>query len=383
MKFDDVAGKINISAEETKRFLCSWFLPDDKIVIVGRRDKKTGNLDTLSQSVVVREFVCDLTDESLRSLIFGDDGSKWNLYFAVAPVSGEVTLQRRGTEDNVAYLPGVYADIDIKPNGFSSKEEILAFLADLPLPPSAIVGSGSGGVHAYWKLHWAEQGTKDLIEYWWSFLDESAGEFRSIDKLIDMTRILRIPGSVYFPKEDSGAKIGTVAIESMSGVMYSASQLMDVAKDAYAKKQAKRASVINNESKIKLDISGMVQNAMAGKAGNFWRYTIAAAYLEDFVNDHMTWDEILTPHGWNFLRTLRDGSKEWARPGRNERSAVVDYEGSPIMSLLSMSEDTNLSDLKDARVPLSKYRVLMRLSYGDNVDSMVEDLLDRISIPKN
>lgn len=383
MKFDDVAGRFEVSAQETKQFLMTWFHPEDKIVIVGRRDKKSGNLDTLSQSVVVKDFIQDLNDDSLHELIFGSDGSKWNLYCAVAPVKGEVSLQRRGTEDNVAYLPGVYADIDIKPKGFTSQEEILAFLKSLPLEPTMVVGSGSGGVHAYWRLNWDEKGTKDIIEYWWSFLDESAGEDRGIDKLIDMTRILRIPGSVYFPKEDSGAKIGSVEILECSQLTYSAEEIVAVSTEAYEKKQQKRAKVIDREGEIKLNVSEMIQSAKDGLAGNFWRFTYAAAYLEDYVNDHMSWDEILVPHGWNFLRKLRDGSDEWARPGRNERSAVVGYEGSPVMSLLSMSEDTGLADLKDARIPLTKYRVLMRLTYEDNINVMVHDLLDRISTIQN
>lgn len=381
MKFDDVVGEIRISSEETKAFLRSWFKPEDKIVIVGRRSVKSGNLDTLSQSVDTTEFISSLTDESLRELIFEKDGSMWNLYFGVSPVKGEISLQRRGTEDNVSYLPGVYADIDIKEKGFTTQGDILSFLASLALEPTMVVGSGSGGVHAYWRLNWEEEGFKELIERWWSYLDVSAGE-RGIDKLIDMTRILRIPGSVYFPKEGSNGKIGSVRLLSNSGKRYSSKELFTVSDEAYQLKQQKRAKTIEKESTLRYNVGNLIKDAMAGTQGNNWRLLRAASMLETFVNEEMSWEEILSPHGWTFLRTLRDGSKEFARPGRNERSAVMDYEGSPVMSLLSRSEDTGLADLLDARVPLTRYRTLLRLTYNDREDLMVEDLINRMSTSK-
>jgi hypothetical protein len=93
----------------------------------------------------------------------------------------------------------------------------------------------------------------------------------------------------------------------------------------------------------------------------------------------MSWAEILEPYGWTWQRELRDGSNEWARPGRDERSAVVDYEDSPVMSLLSMADETGLADLKDAGIPLTKYRVLWRLKFNDqDDDSMIKYLIKRM-----
>jgi hypothetical protein len=60
----------------------------------------------------------------------------------------------------------------------------------------------------------------------------------------------------------------------------------------------------------------------------------------------------------------------------------VDYEDSPVMSLLSMSEETGLADLKDAGINLTKYRVMLRLQYQDDEKKMVEHLVDRVLNPE-
>lgn len=376
MKLSDYLGEGKVQLSEAKNFIQHWFDPNDRICVVARRSEKSGALDTLSQSMIASEF-CQLTDDDFEALIF-DGNNKWNLYFGVAPIKEDVSLFRRGTEDNVSHVPGVWADIDVKPEGFTSQKEILKFLQGLKLTPSIICGSGSGGVHAYWKLPWGEKGNKELVERWWSYLDEAAGEGRSIDKLIDTTRILRIPGSVYFPKEKSGGKVGSVVLIYLSTTTYSVSELRTASEEAYQTKMTKRKSVINNDAQNRLDMDSLAKGLMANAKGNRWGIYRAISELETYVNTQMTWEEILEPHGWTFMRTLRDESKEWARPGRRERSAVVDFEDSPVMSLLSSSEETGLSDLKDAHIALTKFRVCLRLMFGDDNKLMVSTLVDRI-----
>ena len=114
-----------------------------------------------------------------------------------------------------------------------------------------------------------------------------------------------------------------------------------------------------------------------------WELLQAVSNVEDFVNDHLSWSDILTPHGWKFRRQQGDGSKEWARPGQNARSAVTDYQGSPVMSLLSMSPATRMSDLLDAGIPLTKYRVLLRLEYDDDEEKLIIDMVDQMKIYNN
>ncbi|UDL16851.1 DNA primase [Arthrobacter phage Atuin] len=380
MKLSDVLGEMEVSSADARLFLQTWFRPDDKICLVGRKSKKVGKYgNTLSQAIIARESVA-FTDETLKSLIFSEE-AQWNLYFGVGPIKDEVDveLMKRGKEDNVKYLPGVWADIDVKEKGFTSQESILEFLSSLPLQPSIIVGSGSGGVHAYWKLLWSEEGNKELAERWWSYLDEAAGEERKIDKLIDATRILRLPGSVYFPKEGSGGKTATVKLLKCDQIQYSIQQLTELSQAAYDVKNKKRDRVLSEDYNQNLNLDLFARDLLGGMGGNRWKMWKALAELEGYVNEHMTWDEILEPHGWTFLRTLSDDrGREVARPGRNERSGVVDYEDSPVMSLLSESEETGLADLKDARIPLTKFRVYLRLQFNDQREDMARYLKTRL-----
>jgi hypothetical protein len=377
LKLSDLTGQVKISARHACTFVSTWFDPEDNICVVGRRSEKTGNLDTVSQSMKASEF-CGMDDETLESLIFDGDGSKWNLYLGVAPIKEHVTLKQRGTEENVTHLTGVWADLDIKPESFLSRDEILQFLFSLPHHPTIVVASGSGGIHAYWRLVEEEKGYKELAERWWAYLDEAAGD-RKIDKLVDLTRILRIPGTVYFPKADSTAKIGSVEILYLTDSRLTIEQIISVTQEAFTKKHEKRKRLINEDANRRMNMDTFAASLLGGNKWRMWR---AISEIEDYVNNSISWAEILEPHGWKWQRTLRDGANEWARPGRDERSAVVDYEDSPVMSLLSMSEETGLADLKDAGINLTKYRVMLRLQYQDDEKKMVEHLVDRVLNPE-
>lgn len=379
MKLSDLTGEVKISAHHATTFINTWFAPEDKIVIVGRKTEKTGRFDTLSQSMLASEF-SKVDDEALEGMIFGEDGSKWNLYFGVCPVLEDVDYNKRGDESNVSHVTGLWADIDVKERGFASQEEIVHYLFGLDLVPTIVVGSGSGGVHAYWKLVDGEKGDKELVDRWWSYLDEAAGE-RKIDKLIDLTRILRMPGSVYFPKAESkSSKVGAVEILYKTDAKYTIEEIHTTSATAFATKHERRKTLITKDANARLDMAMFAGDLLAGVGGNQWRLYRALSEVESYVNDHMSWAEILEPHGWTWQRTLRDGSNEWARPGRDERSAVVDYEDSPVMSLLSSADETGLADLKDAGIPLTKYRVLWRLKFNDqDDDSMLRYLIGRMT----
>ena len=376
MKLSDLTGEVKVSARHATTFVSTWFAPNDKIVVVGRKSEKTGNLDTVSQSMTAEEFQ-EIDDEALYNLIFDEEGNKWNLYIGVCPIKEDVTLTRRGTEDNIDYVTGVWGDLDVKEGGFQSQDEIFQFLYSLELPPTLVVGSGSGGVHAYWKLSEGERGNKELVERWWSYLDEQAGE-RKIDKVNDLTRILRIPGTVYFPKAGSSSKVGSVEILFKLDNTYTVSQIKEISAEAFTIKHEKRKKLISEDANRRYDMDVLARSVMSELSDNKWTMWRAISELESYVNNRILWAEILEPHGWTWMRTLKDGSNEWARPGRSERSAVVDFEDSPVMSLLSSADETGLSDLKDAHIPITKYRAMLRLQFNDNEEAMVRYLIGRL-----
>jgi hypothetical protein len=383
MKLSDVRGEVDLDPEAAISFITNWFHAEDLITFVGRRSVAEDRYNTLSASMTAMEFVQLVREdpESFRGLVFDSEGGTWNLYVGVCPVKEPAAPTQRGTEDNVLYVPGVWADIDVKAGSFESTEDIIEFLGELELEPTMICGSGSGGVHAYWRLHWGTAGDKQLIEQWWSYLAEKSAP-RVIDKLIDVTRILRVPGSVNFPKQtgkaDADTRLKPVVLYRATGKTYSAEEIRAVSNDAFERRRAARKALIHADSQRRFQTDALMRQVLSTGLHNRWRMFRAIAFMEDYYNSELTWDEILTPYGWQWLRTLRDGSNEWARPGRAERSAVVDFEDSPVMSLLSSSEETGLSDLKDAGIALTKFRVLLRLHFDDNHEALVQDFLARM-----
>lgn len=378
MKLSDIAGEIDMSSGSAVKFVSSWFRPEDRVCVVGRRTVRTGSLDVVSQTMSAEEFIESLNDGLLESIIFDTDGSSYNLYVGVCPVAEDLGLFRRGTKDNIAYVPGVWADLDVKEGGFESEEAIVGWLKGLPVQPSIICGSGSGGVHAYWRLHWDEKGDGELVEQWWSYLEEMSGE-RSIDKLVDTTRILRLPGSVYFPKPtNEDQRLKAVKLIEASGVTYPTQLLLDISHDAFERRKVKRTELRRDDAQRRLDTGSLTRALLKEGDLGEWALKRAIATVEEFVNRETSWHDILIPHGWTHRQELRDGSNEWARPGQNDRSAVTDYEGSNVMSLLSTSEDTGLSDLKDAGIHLSKYRVMMRLDFNDDEQELVRHAISHM-----
>ena len=382
MRLADKRGEITISADLAKQYVQSWFRPDDLITIVGRRSVPTGNFDTITQTIVAKEFLSHLNDDALEAIVFDSDGSSWNIYAGICPVREELSIYRRGTKDNISYVPGLWADIDIKPDSFDTEKDILDWLHSLDLQPTMICGSGSGGVHAYWRAHWTEQFDENLVERWWSYLDEMAGENRTIDKLIDSTRMLRLPGTVHFPKltsssSDASRKLGMVKIIELTGLTYGTQQVMDVSEGAYLRRGERRKRLVGEDAQRRIDGDALAKSLLSDQKVGRWRLLRAIAYVEDIVNDTMTWHDILEPMGWTWMKELRDGSNEWARPGRSERSAVVDFEGSPVMSLLSTSTETGLFDLKDSGLALSRYRVYLRLHFNDDVNALITAVIGK------
>lgn len=382
MRLADKRGEIVISADLAKQYIQAWFKPTDLITIVGRRSVPTGNFDTITQTIVAKEFLDHLDNDALQDIVFDPDGSSWNIYAGICPVKEELSIYRRGTKDNISYVPGLWADIDIKPDSFNTEQDILDWLHSLALQPTMICGSGSGGIHAYWRANWSEEFDENLVERWWSYLDEMAGENRNIDKLIDSTRMLRLPGTVHFPKltsssSDASRKLGMVKIIEITNLTYSAEDVTEISEGAYLRRGERRRKLVGEDAQRRIDGDALAKNLLANEGSGRFRLLRSIAYIEDIVNDTYSWDEILAPMGWTWMKELRDGSNEWARPGRSERSAVVDFEGSNVMSLLSTSLETGLSDLKDAGIHLSKYRVLLRLHFNDDPDTLIATVIKR------
>jgi len=378
MKLSEVLGDSSLYAEDATALFTNWFQPEENINISAMQ---AGVNRPPMSFTISREELLKWTNEDIEALTYGDRDEKYNLYFQVAPTSKVLpkdNLYERGKEVDVSRIPGVWADFDVKEGAFASKEDIWNFLFTLEIWPSMVVGSPSGGIHAYWKFPPEEDGAKELLDRWWAYLDEAAGEGRKIDKLIDTARLLRIPGTLYWPKAGSAALIGAMRLLYNDERTCTPDQIMKVSEAAYAIKCQIRKKVVDRDftRRSSVDLSNSIVD---NGDPQLWKKLQILANLEDDINEGADWGDILPKHGWTYLRTDGQDCRIWARPGRTDKSATTDYsefgKTSPVMSLFSSSEETGLADLYDAGVNLTKYRVMLRLDYNDDEQAMINDYL--------
>jgi len=366
MEFKDYFGTSQIEPEQTINFVKTWFHPDDEVLIVlmPTETSKRGIISlTLPARALAQASIPDI--ESLSRY----EGGLYSLYFGVNPLKADhnVTRDSRGGKKDVRAIYGVWADLDVKPGAFESIDSIYAYLKTLTLEPTIVVhNGGTGGIHAYWKLDTPENSESDLPAQWWAYLVEKA-QGRDIDRLADSSRLMRLPGAVYYPKP--GGLSGTVRVVANSGTVYSRTQIESLAKTAYENHLQKKSNTRAKRDQVRSDLSSKALEVL----GEGFNERLALAILENHI-EQMDWDDILIPAGWTYLSTRSDGTRHWARPGSSTKSANTDYEDSQVMSLHSWSTETGLADLKEAGVALTKPVVLLRLKYNDDVTAMINDL---------
>lgn len=163
--------------------------PDDLICILERQHNKSG-LKRLG-------FVKVGEAQAFVSGLAGD------IYFSVNPLDPEKVTQlepgQRGDSRSVASLTILYADLDSKENGLGSEERCTAFVDRLSevlgVEPVAVVHTGTGGMHPYWKLD--QPITASTLRAWGVLVKKLAAEFGGhVDSVFDAARVLRVPGIV-------------------------------------------------------------------------------------------------------------------------------------------------------------------------------------------
>lgn len=355
---------IEISTAEAVKWMKFWFKPTDITSIVGLGDGPpqafTFNRDTLIK-YIEKDF------EKITA-----NGT--NLYFMTATAQKRQEKARDSSHRTKAKdfkaMRGVWVDLDCGKDGaFQTPEAVDAFIEGLVPKPGAIVKTGSGGAHVYWAV---KDPSNIVVEEaglrWWSYIQSQAPEGVSIDRLTDVkTRILRLPGSLRWPKpgEDANPKqvvvsyTGAPAINADDIVMYSETSYPAAQKDA----QKRRAH---------LDRVSTELGQHAAALGP-WNMATILSDIDEMVHSAITWQELLESHGWTCLGNSGNAVL-WQRPGSDQKSATTDYEGDATraMSLLSDSPDTGLLDLKENDEPISLWRAVLRLNFDDNVAAALD-----------
>jgi hypothetical protein len=381
MDLNSLAGDLSVDMSHLQNFVKSWYKPEDHIAVVGIRPSRNRS-GVLSMAVPVKDLMT-WTEEDIWGLAKRKDGTIFGTYITLFPVKDpkQVSVSKRGTEDNVGDMYGVFVDIDIKPGSFETKEEAVKFLTegDIPKPTILVDNGGTGGLHAYWRFNWDEVGEKKHLEMWHAFISSKSPV--KIDRLIDLTRLSRMPSSVYWPKDGTdGGKPGTVSVSWSDGPQYSVEEIEKLSEDAWTSRKERISRTVSEHTRQRLNASEIAAELGVGGLQNQWSLYAAISQLEENFNELYTWADILQPLGWTFLKTDSQGREEYARPGRMEKSATVNWPESPdVMSLLSESEETGLAHLKEAGVVLTKFQVALTLYWNGDTKRMAIDIVNQMN----
>lgn len=269
--------------------------------------------------------------EALQSVV----DENWNVYASMATFE-RVPDRGRGTRADVLSVPGVWADIDIKPDveGYcASSGDVATLLSHLPRP-SVEVASGSGGRHLYWLTHdrlTADEGRQLLLE-WLDFL-RAQSDGRIIENVHDTTRILRVPGTVRWPKIADQVQPMPRRVEIVrEGPRYPADELREFAVHAHGvAEKVRRAARQERARERELQQWNLVKRGL--QLQTFERVVMA-------FNAQQDWEPLLTAAGWTLFSDERGGAascRYWTRPGKSVadgKSASTDFVGDGVASHL-------------------------------------------------
>jgi hypothetical protein len=273
-----------------------------------------------------------------------DDHARWNAYAQVgSTLKCAPPRFKRGRQSDALELLGVFADLDVgkTEDTFRDTAELRTFLALLP-EPTLMVASGSGGLHPYWlydKPHVVQDvSQRHELDGWYDMLTAKASEFgRRIDHVQDYARIMRIPGTVRWPKRGRDGKVDTVTawkpvtLVTDGGPRYKHGELLELT-EPYRQK----AVVHHGESRNTWKTGRSAQIKWLENCG---LSHVARHLLEEQLNTEQDWGPLMKAAGWQLSRDNRGsgGSTDcryWMRPGKELNdggpSASTDFPGTNV-----------------------------------------------------
>lgn len=163
-------------------------------------------------------------------------------YLTVGRLKTTGRVNQKGTPDpngrvagDVISVPGLWADLDVKPGTLTlpqTRDELAHVLAALPLPPTMLVETSTtlGSLHAYWLLNQHATVELDavrvLLKRWNTYLGRLAtgvlGRTIKFDTVTDLSRVLRVPGTIRWPKTEQAANTAPtlVTLRTTNGPRY-------------------------------------------------------------------------------------------------------------------------------------------------------------------
>jgi hypothetical protein len=346
---------------------------------------------------------------SLDELMYPTGSSRrQGLYHAVGVTKQRPPAGKRGSARDVDAIPGAWADFDVREDSFRDWAhifDVISAMDRLGIGPQIIVSTGSGGAHCYWRANGGMNPQEALMHSTRIRRWVQANYAVKVDNVAQENRIMRLPGSIRFPKSSKDLMRSPVLVgmPRNDAVFADFTALQVVTEDAW---RAVEDRIGEQRSRVTWDWDRAVDISLqefslrdhedldadgfgvsAGEADEGWAGRYKRFSFEIAFNRDVTWSQILEPKGWvKFGEPDSQGRQSWTRPGagpKNPRSAVTDWEQSPnVMSLLSDSESTGLSSLytladeaTERRHKLTKVRVAAELWAGGSIERLIKTWL--------
>jgi len=175
-------------------------------------------LTALGPNGAVHSLAARETDR-VEAFLQRHDQAGVGLYFCV----GTLLDGGRGRgKQNLGWIIGLHADIDFKDHD-CAPEEIRQRIGQTLLPASLVVETG-GGVHCYWLFHEAEAATPEAIARIEAALRRLADHLGGDPQCAEISRLMRIPGTVNFKREKPAA---VCVLENRPAARYELDELED------------------------------------------------------------------------------------------------------------------------------------------------------------
>jgi uncharacterized protein DUF3631/DNA primase RepB-like protein len=152
-------------------------------------------LTALGPNGAVHSLASRETDR-IESFLQRHDRAGVGLYFCVGTLRDGASGR---SKNNVGWIAGLHADIDYKDHDLGP-EEIRHRLDQALLPASLVIETG-GGVHSYWLFHEAEAATPEMVARVEAALRRLADHLGGDPQCAEVSRLMRIPGTVNFKRE--------------------------------------------------------------------------------------------------------------------------------------------------------------------------------------
>src|SRR5262252_305615 len=157
--------------------------------------------------------------DRIESFLRRHDRTGAGLYFCVGTLRDGASGR---SKSNVGWIAGLHADIDYKDHDLTP-DEIQRRLDQTLLPASLVVETG-GGVHSYWLFHEAEAATPEMVARVEAALRRLADHLGGDPQCAEISRLMRIPGTVNFKREKPAA---VCVLENRPAARYELDELED------------------------------------------------------------------------------------------------------------------------------------------------------------